>query len=258
MCNKVGHNQDCECLEAIDLDFEEHEYDETYEEEYYAEDEEDGAVEQRVAEETWGLDPTMPLAREAADWYLLMMLWLDEKDDSLRFVNRTDRLAETFKDYADMVVGGELRYTLGHVPDPDYNLANELHEGLRYEINGQRSEAWEAWFRFRNKHKTNALHWAEEAFKAFGSNTYGGDKWAYITRVIRMYETNEISPVTFVDMCWGLEHNGGQFFGKLWNTYGLKNVLDANVNDEIRTLLVSASPSVYKIYTEVNGDVLPA
>ena len=257
MNDKVDING--ELIDTIDLEIEEHEY-EDYEEmdEYYEEgcEEDHGVLEQNVAEETWGLDPTLPLAREAADWYLLMMLWLDEEDSDERFARRTSVLAEAFKDYADMVVGGELRYTLGHASEE--NIDPTLHEALRYEINGDRHEAWDSWFRFRNKHKTNALYWAEEAFKAFGSHTYGGDKWAYIARVVRMYETEEISAITFVDMCWGLEHNGGQFFGKLWNTYNLQHVLNANVNDEVNTLLANASPSVIQTYTEVNSDAIPA
>ncbi len=252
MNDKVDINGDV--IHHIDLEFEEHEYVDEEEEEYYEDSE---VLEANVAQETWGLDPSLPLAREAADWYLLMMLWLDEKDFDGRFMKRTRGLAETFKDYADMVVGGELRYTLSHASED--TIDPTLHEALRYEITGDRHEAWDSWFTFRNRHKTNALYWAEEAFKAFGSSTYGGAKWAYIARVIRMYETGEISAITFVDMCWGLEHNGGQFFGKLWNTYRLQHVLNANVNDEVTTLLANASQPVLKIYTEVNSDVqLPA
>ena len=254
MSDKVDING--ENLE-IELEFEEHEYEMEYDEYYEEDEEEDSAVREHViAEETWGLDPSLPLAREAADWYLLMMLWLDEEDKEERFARRTGVLAEAFKDYADMVVGGELRYTLGHASEDAIDPV--LTEALRYEINGDRCEAWDAWFRFRSKHKTNALYWAEEAFKAFGSHTYGGEKWAYIARVVRMYETEEISAITCVDMWWGVEHNGGQFFGKLWNTYNLQYVLNANVNDEVSALLANASPSVFKVYSEVNSDALLA
>ena len=48
----------------------------------------------------------------------------------------------------------------------------------------------------------------------------------------------------FVDMCWGLEHNGGQFFGKLWNTHRLKSVLDFNLNDDLAGLMSYASPDI--------------
>ena len=249
MSDKVDTNGDV--IHHIDLEFEEHEYvDEYVDDEDECLDEEQ--QEQQVAEHSWGLDPSLRLAREAADWYLLMSMWLDEYDEDEHFVRRTRHLATIFKDYADMVVGGELRYTLGHVEGDILNP--ELHEALRYDVSGSRSDAWNAWLSFRMKHKTNALYWAEEAFKAFGSHTYGGDKWAYIARTVRMFETGEISPVTFVDMCWGLEHNGGQFFGKLWDTYMLKPVLDANLNEDAPKLVACASPSIAKLYTEVYGE----
>lgn len=235
--------------------------DESTEDEYnddgYDESEDDSGTESRVAMNTWDLDTSLNLGREAADWYLLMMLWLDERDEGNRFLGRTRVLSEQFAKYTDMVVGGELRYTLGYVAGDA--ISPELFEVVRYSLNGvARSDAWESWADFRITHKTSALYWAEDAFEAFGSNAYGGTKWAYIARVVRMFETEEISAITFVDMCWGLEHNSGQFFGKLWNTYRLQNVLNANVHDDVPTLLGYASPEVQKLYTEVNGNVLPA
>jgi hypothetical protein len=233
------------------VDEEEEDYDD------YDESEDESDIEARVATNTWDLDTSLNLGREAADWYLLMMLWLDERDEGNRFLGHTRILAEQFANYTDMVVGGELRYTLGYVAGDV--LSPELFEAVRYSLSGHaRSDAWENWADFRVTHKTSALYWAEEAFEAFGSNAYGGTKWAYIARVLRMFETEETSAISFVDMCWSLEHNGGQFFGKLWNTYRLQAVLNANVREDMPTLLANASPDVQQLYTEVNGDVLPA
>ena len=221
--------------------------DEPYEE--YEEDEQ--SVEQAVAQDTWGLECGINLAREAADWYLLMDLWLDEKDGG-RFMKRTTRLSKMFSSYTDMVIGGELRYTLGHVENADEVLDDEMNVHLIRNASSGRSEAWDSWSDFRIGMGTSALRMAETAFDAFGeSNSYGGPKWSYIVRTLRMYETEEISPITFVDMCWGLEHNGGQFFGKLWSTYTLQTVLDANVNEDRAVLLHQAHPDITKLYTEV-------
>ena len=240
--------------EKIKLRIETYEHEEEVEyEEDYSEDEDN--VEQQVASGTWDLEEALPLSREAADWYLLYSLWLDDKDEAGLFMRQTSRLKAQFARYADMVVGGELRYTLGHVTEPELTLPEELYDALSNHFgNVSRSEAWEAWYSFRRSHSTNALYWAESAFKAFGgdSHTYGGSKWAYIARTLRMYETGEISPIVFVDMCWGLEHNGGQFFGKLWSTYRLKSVLDLNLNDDFDGLLREASPGVRKIMQEVS------
>ncbi len=205
-----------------------------------------------VAYETWNLTNDVNLAQEAADWYLLMDLWLDGKDEG-RFTKRTERLAEIFSAYSDMVIGGELRYTLGHVITPDESLDPSFLTHLRKYMDGQdRSTAWDSWSDFRLSKGTPALQMAEEAFHEFGDgNSYGGSKWAYITHTLLMFETGEISPITFVDMCWGLEHNGGQFFGKLWNTFKLQHVLDANVQEDMAELKERAGILTRKFYEEV-------
>ena len=237
-------------LEIVELEYTE-EVAEVFEDEPYEEEEDEQSCEQTIAQETWGLEPGLNLAREAADWYLLMDLWLDKKDGD-RFMRRTARLAEMFSSYADMVIGGELRYTLGHVDNPDEVLDDEIAIHLKQNSNAGRSEAWESWNDFRDSMGTSALYMAEGAFDAFGdSQSYGGPKWAYIVHTLLMYETSEISPITFVDMCWGLEHNGGQFFGKLWSTYTLQTVLDANVQEDTPILLHQAHPEISKLYTEV-------
>ena len=235
--------------DTLELEINEYEY-EDYVDEYYEEEHDEESHEHQVAEGTWGLNPGMLLAREAADWYLLAHLWLDGKDEG-KFAHRTATLAEAFADYTDMVVGGELRYTLNHITDLS-EIAPELLESLQNEISGERSEAWDGWYSFRRRYGFDALEWAENAFKLFGSHTYGGEKWAYIAHTLKMFEGNEISDTTFVDMCWGLEHNGGQFFGKLWDTYRLQNVLNANLEDRTDKLLENASPAITQLYTEVN------
>jgi hypothetical protein len=255
MCDKVGHNQDCECLEAIDLDIEENEYEEECYDEY-EEEEDDGASENRVASDTWNLPTELPLAREAADFYLLLDLYLDGLDDG-KFDSCVTKLSLWFSRYADMVVGGELRYTYGHVGDIEGSVHPKLIQALRQSQHASRHEAWDGWYGVRREHGTDALHWAEEAFEAFGRPaTYGGHKWAYIAEVVRKYLTSEYTPLLFVDMCWSLEHNGGQFFGKLWNTYKLQSTLDANKHwqegettpEELTRL---ASPEIREFYAEV-------
>ena len=236
-------------LEVVELEFDE--VDEEVYDEVYDEEEDEQSCEQNVAQETWGLESGVNLSREAADWYLLMDLWLDGKDEG-KFLKRTKHLEKIFSSYTDMVIGGELRYTLGHVENADEVLDDEMNIHLIRNASSGRSEAWDSWSDFRTGMGTSALRMAETAFDAFGdSQSYGGPKWAYIVRTLRMYETGEISPITFVDMCWGLEHNGGQFFGKLWSTYTLQVVLDANVNEDRAVLLHQAHPDISKFYTEV-------
>ena len=245
--------------EAIVLEIEDNEYEDiVHEEDNYDEPPEPEYLEREVAEETWGLPPEMQLSRKAADFYLLYDLEIDALDDG-KFKRFTRELAEHFASYADMVVGGELRYTLGHISSQSHS---DLHPALQEVLSTRlthvdRHEAWEYWRPFRGKHGANALKWAMVAFNSFNDGgSYGGPKWAYIAETKYMYETSKISPTTFVDMCWGLEHNGGQFFGKLWNTYALKRVLDSNLhseNDDLSPLYEYASPEIVKFYKEARA-----
>jgi len=248
-----------EKLAPIVLEIEENEYEEEvpeepdYDEEYDEDD--DGTSEHRVASDTWNLPTDLPLVREAADFYLLLDLHLDGLDDG-KFKSCVTRLSTWFSCYADMVVGGELRYTCGHVGDVT-GLHPALLAELRNTQHGSRHEAWDGWAGVRQEHGADALLWAEKAFKAFGQvSTYGGYKWAYIAEVVRKYVTGEYTPLLFVDMCWSLEHNGGQFFGKLWNTNTLQSVLDANKHwsegeATPELLMIKASPMVREFYEEV-------
>jgi hypothetical protein len=251
-----------EKLAPLVLEIEENEYEQEEEEEpdYNDEYEEDGEdendAEQRIASGTWNLPTDLPLVREAADFYLLLDLHLDGLDDG-KFKSCVTRLSTWFSCYADMVVGGELRYTCGHVGDLTNNIHPQLLVALRGVQHALRHEAWDGWADVRERHGSDALIWAEQAFKAFGNPaTYGGHKWAYIAEVVHKYVTGEYTPLLFVDMCWSLEHNGGQFFGKLWNTNMLQSVLDANktwgegeATPELLTKL--ASPMVREFYAEV-------
>ena len=240
-------------LEIVNnLEYVEEEYEEEYEDEddYDYDEDDDSSCESYVASETWGLDENIHLHREAADFYLLMDLWLDGVDGGA-FQRSVARLADMFSSYADMVIGGELRYSLGQTTDH-----NAIHDKLRLALgrpgfHGSRSEAWDEWYSFRETHGTEALRWAEESFNTFGNpGSYGGGRWAYIARCLREYEEGVNTAITFVDMCWGLEHNGGQFFGKLWGAFALKTVLDANVNEDMEKLLKNASPGVANMYNE--------
>jgi hypothetical protein len=253
-----------EKLAPIDLEIEENEYEEEMPEpdyDEYDESEDDDSMEHRVAEDTWNLPTELPLVREAADFYLLLDLHLDGLDEG-KFNSCVVRLSTWFSCYADMVVGGELRYTCGHVGDLTNSVHPELLAVLRGVHHSSRHEAWDEWATVRALHGADALQWAEQAFKAFGSSTYGGDKWAYIAEVVRKYVTGEYTPLLFVDMCWSLEHNGGQFFGKLWNTHMLQSVLDANKHwsesgsegeGAPELLTKSASPIVREFYEEVRS-----
>ena len=201
----------------------------------------------------WQLDSTMNLKRTAADFYLLMDLNIDEEDEG-RFQELMDWLLPQFIRYTDMAVGGELRHAAHMMksgtkaPAP---LAIALNTG---KIPQDRHAAWKAWKFFRKTHGSQALKWAQITFPRFKSNGFGGKPWANIAKVLWMYETGLLTPITFVDTCWGLQHNGGCYFDKAWTVSKLKSGLDATLHKNFALLRSFASPSVRERHIAIMGE----
>ncbi len=208
--------------------------------------------------ERWGLPERVNLVPLAADFYLLYELSLDNMDDG-RFQAWLDDNLSLFVNYTDMVVGGELRHASGILDDDEQTpLTKAIKSTFR---RSERGEAWLAWYDFRKEHGKQALEWATNIFNTFtagksGDYGYGGPKWASISDALLMLEAGTISPVAFVDMCWGLEHNGGCYFSKLPWQAEVQEVLDANLRGRTDTVLEYATEDVRKLYeTEVESSV---
>jgi hypothetical protein len=181
----------------------------------------------------WGLNnPNWNLPKMAADYYLLNLGVVVNEEKFQPYLDRCSKiLAEQFSRYTDMALGGELRHTRN-----SYGIPKPLKDALsdktiiRSSSGGSRAEAWEGWFWFRSRWGLLALRWARDMFNDNGkwSNGYGGEKWGTIANTLYLYESDEISAQTFIDTCWGLQHNGGLYFNKWWKTFGVQTVLDNN------------------------------
>ena len=195
----------------------------------------------------WELDGGLKLHQRAAEFYLMYDLSLDDLDGG-RFNVLLEYLLQQFTAYTDMAVGGELRHSKGKVhagtPKP---LKTALADGT---LPNSRHEAWRGWYKFRMHYGTLALKWAEETFLLFKGGGYGGPPWSNIAKVLKLYEQGDLGPISFVDTCWGLEHNGGAYFNKVWNTAGLKAVLDANLNEKTDHLLETVAVDLRKFYKQ--------
>ena len=200
----------------------------------------------------WELPLYLKLRPLACDFYLLYDLYLDDKDDG-RLDDFGQRWLPVFKNYTDMVVGGELRHSnrRGDFCNPDLEHMSDF---LRTDGSGyhNRSAVWCAWNDFRARHGIVALRWAQEVFHSFHGSGYGGPLWANITETLEYLEEGEITSVMFMDMVWGLQHNGGQYFSKLpWDMGGVVSILDANLKGNMNELLEDASYEVKQFYMEV-------
>ncbi|MAH47270.1 hypothetical protein CMI37_15705 [Candidatus Pacearchaeota archaeon] len=196
---------------------------------------------------SWGIDQTLDLSQLAADFYLLYELSLSEEDEG-HFEPLLYGLVDQFASYTDMILGGELRYIKDRARSRKDVIAPELWE-IFYAKEGEmstRHEYWDKWREFRAIHP-DALQWAADAFNTFESSGVGGPKWANIADMLRIFLDGTITPLMFVDFCWGLEHNGGTYFNKVWSNQ-VKHVLEANLNGAIESVLAAASPGIRKFY----------
>ena len=201
----------------------------------------------------WGID------KHCSDFYLLLLSSICSPDDKTRLKykgyldKKSEILAEQFASYTDMAVGGELRHTstkmLAGVPKPLLNALRNKTIGRN--VDGvSRSSAWIGWYHFRQQYGTLALRWAVKVFNnGKWGNAYGGDKWGAIANTLLMYETGDLPRLSFVDTCFGLQHNGGIYFNKWWDRklYELHQVMNANLEGRYCYLYRHTSSNVQRL-----------
>ena len=198
----------------------------------------------------WGLRArTWNLPKAAADYYLLQLaVMIDSKRYKPYLDKHTFILVDQFTRYTDMAIGGEIR----HVQDK-MDITPRLREAIgNGTIYGSRNSAWEGWYWFRQQYGTLALRWLVNVYNEDWrwKPGYGGEAWGKIANTLLMFEDGEITPHSFVDTCWGLEHNGGGYFDKWWETMHIKKILDLNQNGHYCYLLQQASHMVQKLMPE--------
>ena len=211
-------------------------------------------TEGNIAQKGWGItSEDIVLKQTAADFYLLYNVWLDDQDDNL-FLPYAHKIASLFATYTDMIIGGELRHMPTLFAHPILRDAINDIVARSYSPGQSRSLMWFEWSDLRAKYGLDALDWACSLFRSYTNHSCGGEPWARITELLQLYLKKEISPVLFVDMCFGLEHNGGGYFDKLWRPQlsGLRYILDINLSGEINTLLKHASKSTRDLYTQIS------
>ena len=187
----------------------------------------------------WGLrSPNWSLKKQVCDYYLLTLSALVDPDKYQKHLaKRADVLSFQFARYTDMAVGGELRHTRRFIDQDRINelqIPFRLREALRDNTlasttsNVSRHSAWQGWYHFRRQWGSLAIKWASDTYKVEGWNGgYGGAKWATIADTLYMYETGKITQNSFIDTCFGLQHNNGNYFNKWWSG-AIQHVLDAN------------------------------
>ena len=113
-----------------------------------------------------------------------------------------------------------------------------------------RPMAWVKWKEVREKYGIVALEWARDAVLMHTGGGFGGESWARLVENVRLFRTGQMSATMYVDVCWGTQHNGGQFFNKLWGLGTLKAVLDANLAGKLEQLKGWATTDVAILHTQ--------
>ena len=180
-----------------------------------------------TALENWDLPEFFELVETCSLFYIQYdILLLDPTADSHPFDTLVSTLDGLFRRYVDMIVGGEVRHMIS---DPGGPVSDQLSAALSLTPNltcPSRSSAWCIWKNFRAEHGLIALDWAIDAFGE-QRRSLGGKTWSNIARTLKRREIGELSPILFIDACFGMEHNSGTFFDKAcWLTSGLTAVLD--------------------------------
>lgn len=83
-----------------------------------------------------------------------------------------------------------------------------------------------------------------------GNTSVGGRKWATAASICASYLDGEMTPRTFVDRCWSLQHNGGSLFNKLWDTSYLMATLVKQAEGDYSVLAGHSSAPVRQLWIE--------
>lgn len=202
----------------------------------------------------WGLkDTTWNLSVVASDYYILLLANIFDPEKYTPYLeHRSNTIVDQFTRYTDMAVGGELRHAhkIGAKDSIPLPLMEALYDDT---LNGSRNSAWEGWYHFRHRYGILALVWAVGTFglKGWGGG-YGGKRWMNIANTLLMYEQGLTTKHTFIDTCFGLQHNGGIYFNKWWSTSGIKKVLDSNQRGDYCGIYKNTTQMVKNI---VNKDI---
>ena len=198
----------------------------------------------------WQLPYEFNCTAAAAEFYLLYALNLRGLDQGM-FNEWMEVHLPVFKKYTDMVVGGELRHVIQQGASEE-NLQYLAWSDLCPEPHPSSREAmWKAWYGVRQEWGIDALKDAKIMFDSMGySNAFGGELWGNIAENLIYLEEGQISPTLFIDLCFGLVHNGGVYLDKLgaWNSNSLKKVLNINLSGKLENLVQYAGSEVKEVW----------
>jgi hypothetical protein len=227
----------------------------------------------------WGINESFPIARCAADFYLMEKILADchlgrisaeRADVTLPEVESIQgplvaSMSKAMADILMMAIGGELRHwnKVWYHPPADEIVAQAnnmfaMHlSGCDDSVAG-RLKAYRQWHSFvvltgRGQAAQLAV---DLFFMGEWGSAYGGKKWGSCAEAIVRYERGIYSGKTFVDTSLGLEHNNNNVFDKVWSSQipALKSILDDNQNGCMDRLIEKASDGAKTVWMRTYPD----
>ena len=211
-----------------------------------------------------GLAPNLDLAREAADFYLLMDAGFALSEAEQRLQAHARALAPHLAGYIEAACLGEARHAINGVPNLRKQyvkravirspLGKAWLKDLMALRGGGRHCLWANYPTFREKYGRNALLFLVLVFQTGKwPGGFGGKKWGNCAQTVLAYRRRQLSPVLFVDTALGLYHNGALVFNKLWRVDKLRVVLDLNLAQKLEGVAQFATPQVRALWEKARA-----
>lgn len=219
----------------------------------------------RHALRLWGIEHKLILSREAADFYSLYWLVNFSGNPNVTggaegiLETHTHSLTEQLSRYLDAACGGELRHYLERGTTRTLPLATHkapvLVPYLKASQHQNRYRAWQMWYEVR---RIFALEAVESGVRVFNSGLwgsgFGGRRWGAAMTTLLQYLDGSLSEIAFVDTAFGVEHNFGAVFNKVWSTGNLRQVCQAALTEDLSTLAKFSSAKIQSMIKLVRGE----
>lgn len=192
------------------------------------------------------------LAKTCADFYLLEYLAAEGNEDAEKKLKQFEReLSQEFLYYAGIACAGELRHLINR---------GEMPRGIRMFVEQIiripcREDCWLEWAKRYHIASNNMLkRFFRCAAELFDDEVFwetpniGGSAWAMIARAAYDFLSGFISPRTFIDRCWTLQHNNAIFFDKAFSISELRRVLIRQSEGDYEYLFGKASEEVKALW----------
>jgi len=116
-----------------------------------------------------------------------------------------------------------------------------------------RFDAWDAWSVLMQGDKAlECLEMCAHIFNyGYWRGAVGGSLWGTGAMLALQYMRGDISPLHYVDLVFGLQHNAGPFLNKCYHLRDVQRLLDIRrYSDSSEQLLPAASPYVWDLWVE--------